>query len=175
MSIESRGPNNVLVLERTAVPVNLIADQVCCRVEVARIQQRYPVSVAEIFECIEAWTDIREPSENEYIKFDVSYANGDLDVMTIGISDWIYLSLVAQGRMYHPDNIDLQELFKLGLEQCIVDCLMDLRDGNTNYEMSELHRLIWEEYERQYDEELTVDKIQELLYSLGVNYKEEYE
>ncbi|MGY8868731.1 MAG: hypothetical protein ACKVJK_24250, partial [Methylophagaceae bacterium] len=65
MSIESRGPNNVLVLERTAVPVNLIADQVCCRVEVARIQQRYPVSVAEIFECIEAWTDIREPSENE--------------------------------------------------------------------------------------------------------------
>ena len=41
--------------------------------------------------------------------------------------------------------------------------------------MSELHRLIWEEFERQYDEELTVDKIQELLYSLGVNYKEEYE
>jgi uncharacterized protein (DUF433 family) len=176
MSIESRGPNHVLVLERTAVPVNLIADQVSCRVSIERIMQRFPITESEIFECIETWCDIRDASENDFIKFDVEFSNGDLNVMTMGISDWIYLSLVSQGKIYHPNTSDLQELFKLGIEQIIVDCLMDLRDGNTNFEMSELHDMIWAEFSRQYQEKLDVDKIQELLYSLGVTYnKEEYE
>ena len=138
--------------------------------------QRFPVTESEIFECVQAWCDIREPSENDYIKFDVEYLEGDLNVMTMGISDWIYLSLVSQGKIYHNDINSLEELFKLGMEQCIVDCLMDLRDGNTNFEMSELHSMVWAEFQRQYTEKLDVDKIQELLYSLGVTYnKENYE
>ena len=174
MSIESRGPNNVLVLERSAVPVNGVCDMVCTRQELSLIRRKFPITTFEVFECIEAWVDIRVASENDYIKFDVEFNNGDLNVMTMGISDWIYLSLVMQGRIYNPDNDKLEELFMLGMEQCITDCLMDIRDGNTNYDMSELHDIIWTEFERTYG---IVDdnKVNELLLSLGVNYKENYE
>lgn len=174
MSIESRGPQNILVLARSAVPVNAITDMVCSRQEIQTIQKKFPVNVEEIFECVEAWTDIRDASENDYIKFDVEFNSGDLNVMTMGISDWIYLSLVMQGRIYHPENSNLQELFMLGMEQCITDCLMDLRDGNTNYEMSQLHEIIWNEFERTYGV-CDVDKINELLLSLGVNFQEAYD
>jgi hypothetical protein len=61
----------------------------------------------------------------------------------------------------------------LGMEQVITDCLMDVRDGNTNFEMNELHRIVYEEFERTHG---AVDepKAKELLLSLGVNYHETY-
>ena len=173
MGIESRGPNNILVLSQSAVPVNDICDLVCSRQELATILRKYPVTVEEVFECLDAWVDTRDASENDYIKFDVEFNEGDLDVMTMGISDWMYLSLVVQGRVYFPDNSDLERLFMLGMEQVITDCLMDVRDGNTNFEMNELHRIIFEEFERTHGQ-VSEDKANELLLSLGVNYKETY-
>ena len=76
-----------------------------------------------------------------------------------------------QGRTYFADVKDLEKLFTLGMEQVITDCLMDIRDGNTNYEMSELHRLIWDEFERTWGP-VSLEKSKELLLSLGVNYQE---
>tara|TARA_B110000444_G_scaffold14259_1_gene12207 strand:- start:8520 stop:9044 length:525 start_codon:yes stop_codon:yes gene_type:complete len=174
MPIQSRGPNHILVLERSAVPVNDIADMVCSRQEIALIIKKFPVIEEEIFECLDAWVDTRDASENDYIKFDVEFANGDLDVMTMGISDWMYLSLVVQGRVYFPTESNLEKLFMLGMEQVITDCLMDIRDGNTNYEMNELHRIVWDEFERTYGP-VSEEKSAELLLSLGVNYKETWQ
>lgn len=173
MGIQSRGPNNILVLERSAVPVNDICDLVCSRQELKVILRKYPITEAEVFECLDAWVDTRDATENDYIKFDVEFSNGDLDVMTMGISDWMYLSLVVQGRVYFPEEVDLERLFMLGMEQVITDCLMDVRDGNTNFEMNELHRIVYEEFERTHG---AVDeaKAKELLLSLGVNYHETY-
>jgi len=171
MAIESRGPGNVLVLERSAVPVNDVCDLVCSRQELATILRKFPISEIEVFECLDAWVDTRDASENDYIKFDVEFNEGDLNVMTMGISDWMYLSLVVQGRVYFADVNDLEKLFTLGMEQVITDCLMDIRDGNTNYEMNELHRLIWDEFERTWGP-VSVEKSKELLLSLGVNYQD---
>ena len=173
MSIESRGPNNILVLSNSAVPVNDISDLVCSRQPLSTILRKYPVTEEEVFECLDAWVDTRDASENDYIKFDVEFSNGDLDVMTMGISDWMYLSLVVQGRVYFPDNNDLEKLFMLGMEQVITDCLMDIRDGNSNFDMNELHRIIYEEFERTHGA-VDEDKAGELLLSLGVNYQEKY-
>jgi|TARA_R110001592_G_scaffold319992_1_gene597869 uncharacterized protein (UPF0216 family) len=173
MSIQSRGPNNILVLSRSVVPVNTVCDMVCSRQELDLIKRKLPITTEEVFECIEAWTDIRDASENDYIKFDVEFNAGDLNVMTLGISDWMYLSLVMQGRVYFPDQEGMNKLFMLGMEQVITDCLMDLRDGNTNYEMSDLHRIVWEEFERTHGM-VTEEKCNELLLSLGVNFHEAY-
>lgn len=173
MGIQSRGPNNILVLERSAVPVNEIVDLVCSRQPLTTILRKFPIGEAEVFECCDCWVDTRDATENDYIKFDVQFTNGDLDVMTMGISDWIYISLVNQGRVYFPEESNLEKLFMLGMEQVIADCLMDIRDGNTNFDMSELHRIIYEEFERTYGK-VDVEKSKELLVSLGVNWQEAY-
>ena len=52
MGIESRGPNNILVLERSAVPVNDIVELVCSRQELKVILRKYPITEAEVFECL---------------------------------------------------------------------------------------------------------------------------
>ena len=58
MSIETRGNLNTLVLTGSAVPINEVANHIVDRKGLDWICNRYPISVDEVFECIDTIADL---------------------------------------------------------------------------------------------------------------------
>ena len=152
MAISTRGPRNTLVLDRNCVPVNAVCDQLCIGTETKVIQKRFAVSIDEIYSCAEAWVDTRSCTEQDFIKLSVFSNDGEFDVSTTGITDYVFLSLLALGRLTHPEVTNASMLHAFGLESIITDCCFDIVGGNTHYEMSELHTIVFDEFSRNYGE-----------------------
>lgn len=150
MAISTRGPRNTLVLDRNCVPVNTICDQLCIGTDIKVIQKRFTVSVDEIYSCAEAWVDTRTCTEQDFIKLSVFSHDGEFDVSTTGITDFVFLSILTLGRLTHPEVTNANMLHAFGLESIITDCCFDIIGGNTHYEMSELHSIVFDEFTRNY-------------------------
>ena len=150
MSISTRGPRNIMVLDRNCVPVNSICDQLCIGTETKVIQRRFAITVDEIYSCVDAWVDTRICTEQDFIKLSVFSNEGEFDVSTTGITDYVFLSLLALGRLTHPEVNNASMLHAFGLESIITDCCFDIVSGNTHYEMSELHDIVFQEFSRHY-------------------------
>ena len=170
--ISTRGPRNVLVLDRTAVPINLVTDYVCSRMDVAKLKQKFPITEDEIFLCAETWADVRDATENDFIEFSVTTVDGEIDVITKGISDWVFLSLVSIGRQHKPSCIDYDELYLIGVQAVFVDCFLDIVNNNTHYELSDVHNILYKEFSAKYGQEITSDNAKDILRSLNIDYRD---
>lgn len=154
--IGARGPKNTLVLERNCVAVNDICAAVINDDIPDRITERFPVTEEEIFECIDAYIDMRGPTENDFVEFEWDNMHGqdneiDIDVTTTGISDWVYLSVLTYGKAFSPTERRFPELYARGLESIFTDCLEDIQSGNRQFEdVSKVHEIIFSSFEKVY-------------------------
>jgi hypothetical protein len=150
VAISARGPRNVLVLDRNCVPIADVCDQLCIGGDHRLIQRRFAITMDEVYACAEAWTDVRKITEDDFISLSVYENNGEFDVQTTGISDWIFLSLLSLGRLSHPevDNPATQHAY--GLESIITDCCFDIIAGEDHYKMCELHDCVFTEFEKKF-------------------------
>lgn len=156
IAISTRGPRNILVLDKNCVPVNQVCDELCRDGNTKHISKRFNISADEIFACAEAWVDIREATPEDFIKLTVYENDGEYDVSTTGISDYVFLSLLSTGRMMNPDVDNTSMLHAHGLESVITDCCFDIVGGQDHYKMSSLHNIVFTEFENKYK---TIDAV----------------
>lgn len=150
VNISTRGPRNTLVLDRNCVPISAVCDQLCIGTDYRLIQRRFSISFDEIYACAEAWTDLKPCTDEDFISLSVYENNGEFDVQTTGISDWIFLSLLTLGRLGHSDVDSAPTLHAYGLEAVITDCCFDIVSGTDHYKMSDLHKCVFEEFESKF-------------------------
>lgn len=168
--ISTRGPRNTLVIDRTAVPLNKVVDGICQRTPVEKLQKRFPITADEIFLCAETWCDVRDATENDFIELAVTDINQEIDVLTTGISDWVYLSILTVGRHNEAQQDDYDALYLRGIQSVFSECFVDIMAGNTNYEISDLHRIVFNEFTSKYGQDITPANAQEILDNLGIPY-----
>lgn len=152
--ISSRGPNNVLVVERSCVPVFEVCESVTARYTVDDLKARYQVTEDEIFECIDAFSDLYGPSSNDFIEFDCTESTKldftDLDVDTVAVSDWVFLTIITYGRTLNMHSVDFSLLYEIGIEAIFVDCLRDIARGSIDYsDISAIHSIVFNSFETQ--------------------------
>jgi hypothetical protein len=146
MSVSSRGPRNILVIDRVVVPINAVADDMCIGKPIPDIMQSYRLSEEEVFEAVQTWVDIRDATSKDYIEMRITTEDGELSVMTTGITDWLFLNLIVIGKNHHPDLVDNDKLYTLGLEQVIIDACYDVKTGSDGWEISDIHRIVFQEF-----------------------------
>jgi len=163
--ISTRGRNNSLVVDRTCVAVKDVCEAVSRYNTVEEIIQRFQVNETELFECIDTFTDINEISDKDFVKFEWEDVEGNVDLNTTAVSDWVYLSVIGYGRVFSPECQTFRDLYSFGLEQIFMDCLKDVIDGNRNFEeVSSLHGMIFQSFEQVYGH-VSSEKAQKLLVS----------
>lgn len=167
--IGSRGPENVLVVDRTCVPVYEICDAVIYSTTPEDIMQRYQVSSEEVFECIEVFADLAGPSENDFIelvKLDPEETEEgtdiEIDIETAAVSDWVFLTLVGIGYTDRPEVSEFRYLFAYGLQSVLIDCIKDIKIDCKDYELSDIHLICYTAFTNAYGD-LTKEEATNLL------------
>lgn len=161
MTISNRGPRNILVLDRTGVQITDVCDAIAEYKDITWVTQRYPVTVDEIFECIDAFVDLAKPSKRDKLELDFvddpKSADVDLDVQATAITDRIYFLIISYAKSILPDCENVDDLFRYGLELIIVDCLEDVAKGEQGFENSEIHSIVFNaltKMHKKYDREI---------------------
>ena len=166
MTIVARGPRNLLTLQSSGVLVKEIWDAVTEHKDVTWLLTRYPITVEEIFECIDALIDLTEPHENDFIELKCDQAGNtieDINIETVGITDRIFFMLVSYGKTFCPEETNIQNLFAEGLMTVISECLADIKQGSSDYTNSELHVKIYSAFIEAYSKVGSVDDILNVL------------
>jgi len=163
--ISTRGNNNTLVVDRTCVPVWDLCYAISNYKNPAELKQRFQVNTEEIFACIDAFSDMNGPTENDFVTFTWEEIDGDVDLNTTKISDWVYLTVINYGRTLEANTEVFNDLYTRGLEAVFTDCLNDIIDGNRNFEdASDVHRIVFTSFEKEYGH-VDAEKANKLLVS----------
>lgn len=143
MGIETRGNDNFLVLSKSAVPVDDVCSAVIDRKKLDWICNRFPVSVDEVFECIETAAD-----EGTNYAGGLSLINtgtpDDIDLETLSVNDTVYFGLIAYGHSIKPDALDFDQIYNIGLINVIKDIYTDLAQNASYFDNSDLHNCVYE-------------------------------
>ncbi len=153
MTISNRGPRNILVLDRSGVQVTDVCDAIAEYKDIEWVTQRYPVTVDEVFECIDAFVDLAKPSKKDKLELDFvddPVSSDDLDVQATAITDRIYFLIISYAKSILNDCESVDDLFRYGLELIIVDCLEDLEKGERDFENSEVHSVVFNALEKMH-------------------------
>lgn len=143
MPIETRGDYNILVLSGSAVPVNQIAHEILNRNNLDDICKKYPVSVDDVFECIDATADLLD-DWNHCIKLKNLGTADDIDLQTESINDTVYFNMLAYGHNVDSAALDMDIIYNKGLVKVIEDIYTDLKAGNENFQHSDLHVVVYD-------------------------------
>ena len=145
MAIETRGNNNTLVVTNSAVPVEQITDAVTDRKDLDWICNRFPVSVDEVFECIDCIADsAKQSSYKEGITLLNTGDDINLDIETISVNDVVFFGLISYGHTLKPEALNFDEVYNVGLTNVIRDIYKDLAQGAKYFESSDLHVAVYE-------------------------------
>lgn len=160
--IAGRGPQNVLVVDRTCVPVWEVCDQAIEHGSVEQLLTRFNITEQEIFECFDAFSDLNGPTANDFIEYEVAEDADidawDLDVFTAAVSDWVFLTVVTYGRTIQEAETDLSKLFTIGLAEIFRDCLSDVSEGHfATGDISAVHEIVFMSYQKQVKEISSAD------------------
>ena len=148
--ISPRGPNHILVLDRLGVPIRDICEEVICRDTLSSVCNKFLINTDEIYQCIDTFTENHGPSENDFIEIECTRVNGDIEVETAGLSDWVFLTAISYGRAIGGGEDRIRTQFAFGLEAIMVDCLTDIKLRSDGYTHSAIHTLVFESFERAY-------------------------
>ena len=145
MAIETRGHDNILVVSGSAVPVEDIANSVIERKKLDWICNRFPVTVDEVFECIDTIAD-NAPSAS--FKGGITLYNtgspDDMQIETISVNDTVYFSLISYGHTLDPAGLDFDIIYNKGLVGVIKDIYTDLAQNADYFESSDLHSCVYD-------------------------------
>ena len=152
--IAGRGPQNVLVVDRTCVPVWEVCDQAIEHSDIEQLLTRFNITEKEVFECLDAFSDLNGPTGDDFIEFseldDEEPDTDHLSVITSAVSDWVFITVIGYGRTIRTDITDLTSLFSVGLSEIFRDCLLDISQGHFNSgDVSEVHELVFMSYQSQ--------------------------
>lgn len=145
MAIETRGRSNTLVVLPSAVPVEQITDAVIDRNNLDWICNRFPVSVDDVFECIDVMADSAKP---KHFKGGITLLNTgsdvDLDIQTVSVNDTVFFSMISFGHSLKPEALDFDQIYNIGLVQVIRDIYTDLSQEQYHFESSDLHSTVYD-------------------------------
>ena len=140
--IETR--NNTLVIGKLAVPVRNITESVIDRKSMDYITKRFPVSVKEVFECIDAIADIETLNGTGHLSVRNTGSGTDIILECTSISDVLWLKLIQYGKVFSPDEEKFSLLFDKGFKISAIECLEDVVANKTDFENSEIHSIVFD-------------------------------
>ena len=143
MPIETRGNQNTLVVASNAVPVNDICDAVISRKKLDWICNRFPVTVDEVFECIDAACDAGTNFDSGITLLNTG-TKDDIEIETISVNDTVFFALVSYGHSIDPGALDFDQIYNIGLVNVIKDIYTDLAQQADYFESNELHSCVYD-------------------------------
>lgn len=131
MSIVTKGPRNMFVIERNNVPVKDICDSVAEHKTLSWLQQRYGVQRGEVFECLDAYVDMSDDDNNNLLALAVYRDDQQklAGIETVAINDRVYFAVLCYGTMFYPHIDCFNELFAASLNLIVVESLLDVKSG----------------------------------------------
>ena len=100
--------NNHLVVGKRAVLVRDVVNSVCDRHTIEFITKRFPVSLIEIWECIDTIADIDSLGRGLHLKVvNNSSDRQDIKIEAVQISDTFFIKVVQFGKIFLPECNDL--------------------------------------------------------------------
>ncbi len=161
--ISTRNATRTLIVGKHAVPVRQVTESVCERRNFDWIQTRYPVSTADIFECIDAVADIDKFGKGTHLKLEnVGTEEDDLLIKVLSISDICYLKVLQFGRVYLNSSIEMEEVFDKGLVMLAYLSFKDIAENTTAFiESDPLSEIVLDAFR-----ESCVDYNDEMLYNI---------
>ena len=143
MGIETRGNDNLLVIAGSAVLVDDVGDAVLDRQNLDWICKRFPITVDEVFQCVEVLAD-----SNTQYKDGITLINrgDDKDILleTISGNETLFFGLLDYGHSIKPGCLDFDIIYNTGLVKVIEDIYFDLKADANHYEVSELHECVYQ-------------------------------
>ena len=136
--------NHTLVIGKMSVPVRNITDSIIDRKNMNYITKRFPVSVEEVFECIDTIADIETFNGTGHLSVRNNGSNDDVVLECTAISDVLWLKLIQYGRIFASDIDTFHKLFDKGFRMCAIECLDDIVNDRTDFESSELHNIVFD-------------------------------
>lgn len=163
--ISTRGPKDIPVLDRNAVPLRDICASLIVQNEFTTIENRYAITRDEILYCAQSFVDNYGPEPQDFIEMNVHEdEDGDINVDTAGVSDWVFLEILLLGERLSPTT-DANIMFVNGLKSIMHSCLTDIKNDLADYEASFIHNLVFDSFRQSFGE-VTKDNIDTLLYTL---------
>jgi hypothetical protein len=158
--IETRGKGKVLVVAKCAVPVFDICEMTIIKSSVEEITQMYPVNATEIFECLETFISLPNnelTGGTDFIEF--TYDEEQQNFNFSQVSDALFFHLVLFGRIYDKAETNFINLSIIGLKNCLLECLTDMKDGNMNFKSIPMHNMIFDYMLSTTGEEINFTKL----------------
>lgn len=149
--IEARGPDNLLVVERNGVLVRDVVSAMITYNTISDVCNKFPLSEQEIYECCDAFLDNVRESYDDYIQFHIVITDDDtMDMETIRLTDWVFLSCLMYGRMFIQTD-DITHTYTVGLASILRDCLADIVTSSDHCEVSRVHELVLAGFQDAYE------------------------
>jgi len=144
--ISFRGPEQIMVVDRTTVPVSSVCDAVIDSNSISDVLQRLPINEEEIFAAVDAMVGIVGVSYRDHVKFKCDRDEEDVSVETVTVTDNVYLNALLFGREQQPEEKHLFSLYAYGIESIMFDCLLDIKDGKHYYQNSTIHSMVYQAF-----------------------------
>jgi|TARA_R110001592_G_scaffold132997_16_gene348086 hypothetical protein len=162
--ISTRNATRTLVVGKHAVPVRDITEAVCDREELDYILKRFPISKDEVFESIDAVSDLDPLNAGTHLKVeDISTEEDIITLNVLTVSDIMYLKLVQYGRVVLPKEVRFNVLFDYGLMESALDCYSDIANGNDSFMSSEMHETVYNAVQKACSDTYSTDQLLNLL------------
>lgn len=155
--ISTRGPDQILVVDRNGAPVREICGLLIRRNTISSICKRFDITREEMYAAVSAINDLIGISDNDFIEIEISREGDEINVETTGITDLIFLTLLTWGNFFDPDEDEIDTLFQLGMSEVIADILGEIKLGGSDYLDSDIHSIIAREFFRAYGPSLMDD------------------
>jgi hypothetical protein len=165
--ISERGPLNILVVDPTCVPVSDVCSLLIRTKTLSKIQKTLPISVDEIFECVDTFCTIFGPRPDDFMEIECTRTEQDVILETVGLSDWVFLSLIHLGRENISNTDTILDFYVNGLEQVMFDSLTNVFMGLDDYRESDIHRIVFDSFQFSYGD-IDSDEAETLLQLLDI-------
>jgi len=156
--------NNHLVVGKRAVLIRDITDSVCARNDIDFITRRFPVNISEVWECIDAIADIDRIGRGVHLKVsNTSQDRQNINLETVQISDIFFIKVIQFGKIFLPESNNFNKLFDKGFIKLAAEVYVDLTQGVTTFEESDVHVVIHRAIDNAIGDTLTNDEMYNLL------------
>lgn len=171
--ISSRGPENIIVIDRNQVPVDEVCEAVADHKTMEWIKRKYPITDEEIFQCLEAFIDMTLPVRGDVLELKLLASSSNarmFDMKTEAISDRVYFAILSYARVLAPQCLDVHLLYRIGIESILVECFMDIKSGTFDPTTADgLYQIVFEAFKKIYDS--VEDNIDTLLEQFSKEHK----
>ena len=136
--------NGTLVIGALKVPVRNITDALLDRSPVDVIQKRFPLSVEEIFECLDAVADHDTIGvQDRLVVVNQSIDAQEITLATTSIADTIFLKVLQIGRNTNINITNINDLYEIGFKTLAIESYEDKVSGNNHLEeVSDIHSIV---------------------------------